>query len=372
MRLSSNNFRNTRLIRLVIVAGAVVFLGASCQQVSDGGVFKSEDEGETWQQKVFVGVQKKSVISISDVNVEGLFLDPTNPDVMYLATKESGIHKTETAGEQWRKLNLAVGRIRDIAIAPDNPNILYAAHQQTILKSLDGGEQWHVVYADAQSAIINSIEIDHFQSHRIFAATSIGVVLMSEDFGTTWAVVFETPEPLTELFISPHDSGLLYLLELDRNIYKSSDGGTTFAMIFTPELQKALAEKFEISGIAPKQFSVDPTNDQHMVITDSHGLFQSTNGGSTWEYVKTLVEKRAPQNAEIRNLTIVPGKSNTILFTLNNQIHKTSDGGLTWRTITTFPSSRRITSVVAHPTLSNILYAGVEQVEKRRRGLIGQ
>lgn len=365
--------RNTIMYsRLLILFGVFVLLGASCQKITDGGVFKSEDSGETWQQKTFVGVQKKQIVSIGDVSVQGIFMDPTNPDVLYIGSHDTGIYKTETAGEQWRKLNLTVGRVPDIAIASDNVNMIYAAHQNTILKSIDGGEQWVIAYADPQGGIINNIELDWFTPQRLFATTSTGTILKSEDYGVTWTVIFETSEPLTQLIMSPHDSRILYALELDRNIYKSSDGGVSFYALFTPELQKNLETSLEISAIAPKQLTMDPNDNNILYIADTNGLFQSHDAGMHWEYIKTLIEKGAPQNTKIQNITIPYGKSNTILFTVGNQIYKTDDEGLTWKTITTFPSSQQITSILAHPTNSTILFAGVEQIEKPRRGLIAQ
>ena len=231
---------NKKIFAIGTLVFGIVMMGASCGTVADGGVFRSSDEGQSWEQKVFVGQQKKKVITISSVNVQKLVQDPNNSDVLYLATKEDGLWKTETKGEQWYQLPLTPDRIRDVAISLVDSNVVFTVRGNTILKTVDGGGAWDIVYTDSQNAIITRIVVDWFNGDQIYAVTSIGTVLFSEDAGANWQVLTQVDEPLIGITMSQLDSRVLYITELDRTIHKTVDGGVTWADIFAEPLPEEL------------------------------------------------------------------------------------------------------------------------------------
>jgi photosystem II stability/assembly factor-like uncharacterized protein len=338
-----------------------VFLGASCGKASDGGVFKSEDAGETWAQKVFVGQQKKKVITIGDVNVEGIFFDPYNPDVMYMASKTSGVYKSETAGDQWRQLSTGATRVRDIAIDPNNTANLFSVRSTNIIRSIDAGEHWEVVYTDPQGGIITQVAVDWFDGSHVLAATSIGTVLVSRDAGLTWKVNFQVDEPIVELIIDPTDSRVIYMLELEEDMHRSVDGGDTWESVFTDAFRDE-----DHKGDQPRTLAMDPSDSHGFYTTTPDGIFHSTDSGATWAPVSSLIEFGAKENGSIRNLTVVPGSSGGLFFSIGRIIHKTTDGGATWKTIENFPSGRLITALAIDADRPQVLYAGTELVEEKK------
>lgn len=351
-------------ILIVTLLFTMTLFGASCQSTaSDGGVFKSEDQGETWKQKVFVGQQKKKTISISGLNIEKLFFDPHDSSIIYLASKTDGLYKTETAGEQWKKLDVGVGLIRDVSVDSQYTNNVYIAKGTNILKSTDSGESWESIYTDIQNANVTQVLVDWFNQQRIFATTSIGSVLFSEDEGVTWAVIYQVDEPITDLLMDATDSRVVYALELDQSIHKTVDNGLSWNSLFDSEFK----EEFKGYGRVKSMF-MDPNNSQVLFITTPQGILKTYDGGVSWEYFETLIERGTQKNAQINNVVVTPGDSNSVLFSVGKLIHKTTDSGATWKTIETFPSTRKIIDFLIDPTNPDIIYAGTVFVEEKKKG----
>ncbi len=354
-------------LRFSILFIGLTVLGQGCGAIADGGVFRSDDQAESWEQRVFVGQEGRKVFTIDDVNVQKIVFEPGNNEVLYLATKENGLYKTDTRGEQWYQLPLAPDRIRDVAIDPNNTDIVFTVRGNTVLKSSDAGASWEIVYTDAQNAIITRIAIDWYDSERIYAVTSIGTVLLSEDGGHDWRVLTQVDEPLIGIIIDPNDSRIIYTLELDKTVYKTTDGGVTWDdLFFDEELEEPIENVVEL----PKQLIMDPNNSAHLWLVGTYGIAQSFDSGKTWELIDTLIAQGAPENSSIATFTVLPGESGTLFFTVGNIIHKSFDSGKTWKTIETFPSGRKITAMVIDSEDPTIMYAGTEVVESSRGGLI--
>ena len=355
---------NKQTIPIVIISLLLVFVGASCGSGGDGGVFLSTDEAEAWVQKVFISQEGRKVNTIAGLDVELLRMDPVDPSVIYLATKSAGALKTTTSGEQWIPLPLPQERVRDIAVDPVVNTNVYAAIGTNVYKSVDGGASWEIVYTDTQAGNIKRIAVDWYNPQRLFAATTIGSILLSEDGGINWKVVFQVNEPIMELVIERSDSRVVYALELDHDVHKTSDGGATWTSIIDEEYREQSGKL----STRVKQLTLDVNNSKTVYLSSSQGISRSTDGGETWVPLSTLIERGAEENASIMNITVAPGNSSIIYFTVGRLIHKSTDGGNTWKTIETFPSQRKITSLVIHPERPETVYASVQKAEKERRG----
>ena len=136
--------------RVSAVAGVpgnpwVYYAGAA-----SGGIFKSTDGGDTWSP-VF---DDEPVSSIGSLAVA-----PSDPNIVWAGTGETwirshislgmGIYKSADAGKTWTLMGLQkTGRIGRIVIDPENPDIVFAAALGTgygpqpergVFRTTDGG-----------------------------------------------------------------------------------------------------------------------------------------------------------------------------------------------------------------------------------------
>src|SRR3984957_8188705 len=129
----------------------------------NGGVWKSDDYGRTWNP-IF---EHESTQSIGAIAVA-----PSDPNIVYAASGEglhrpdlsvgNGIYKSSDAGKTWKHLGLRDGQqIPSLAVDPRDPNKLLAAvlghpygpnEERGIYRSTDGGQNWEkVLYKDANT-----------------------------------------------------------------------------------------------------------------------------------------------------------------------------------------------------------------------------
>ncbi len=135
-------------------------VNSSRSSYSGTGMYKSTDDGKTWQH---MGLGESH-------HIGRIILHPDNPDVLWVAAlghlyspnPERGVFKTTNGGKTWEKtlfVHENAGAV-DMVIDPADPNILYAAiwdRQRRawnlvesgagsgIYKSEDGGENWKLL-----------------------------------------------------------------------------------------------------------------------------------------------------------------------------------------------------------------------------------
>ena len=76
-----------------------------------------------------------------------LIIDPTNSNVIYLATS-SGVYKSTNAGSSWN--NIQGGNIRDIDMKPGSPNVIYAVSSSEFFITTDSGANWNTITMGCQ------------------------------------------------------------------------------------------------------------------------------------------------------------------------------------------------------------------------------
>ncbi|MCH8286309.1 hypothetical protein IIB79_07240, partial [candidate division KSB1 bacterium] len=103
------------------------------------GVFKSTDGGDSWE---FVGLKNTH-------HIGRIVIDPEDPDVVYVAavgrlwghSEERGLYKTTDGGRNWEKVLYINDRtgVTDVAMDPEDNNILYAAAYERMRDGFSGG-----------------------------------------------------------------------------------------------------------------------------------------------------------------------------------------------------------------------------------------
>ena len=263
--------------------------------VSHGdGMYKSEDGGKSW---TYIGLAPTRQIARVRIH-------PKNPDVVYVGAAghtfgpnpDRGVYRTTDGGKNWKKIlfrNDSTG-ISDLVMDPNDPKVLYAAFWQAgrkpwmlssggagsgIFKSTDGGDSWKELTKNAglpKSTIGNiGLTVSAAMPTRVWAIVEAdeGGVFRSDDGGATWTrmnwerKLRQRAWYYSRIFADPKDSNTVYVL--NTSIWKSKDGGRTFARVRDPHGDN-------------HDLWIASDNPQRMLIANDGGGNVSVNGGRTW------------------------------------------------------------------------------------------
>ncbi len=74
--------------------------------------------------------------------VNGLAVDPTNSNTMYVAMRD-GLFKSTDAGDSWKRVASELKNLAAVTVNPKNPGEIYVATAEgKIFASSDGGVKW--------------------------------------------------------------------------------------------------------------------------------------------------------------------------------------------------------------------------------------
>ena len=148
-----------------IYLGAELYWDSTNNVVKGGGLYRSLDEGKTW-----------NLISLKDESIYSMFSDPKNSKVMY-ANTGSGLQKSTDGGLSWK---VVLPQQVSIMKFHNTESIIYATNGRNVLKSKDDGNTWNFIPWDysvdlVKFSTINSIAIDKNDFDSFFLGTDSGI-----------------------------------------------------------------------------------------------------------------------------------------------------------------------------------------------------
>src|SRR3954462_4339872 len=272
-----------------------------------GGVWKTTDGGLTWRP-----VSDKQLKTSS---VGALAIAPSNPDVVYAGMGETelrgnviqgdGVYKTADGGKTWTHVGLektmAIARIR---VHPTSPAIVYVAAlgdpygpnpDRGVFRSTDGAKTWErVLFHDDKTGAVD-LSLDEKNPHVLYAGL--------------WEV-FRTPHSLSS---GGPGSGL----------YKSADGGATWTDLSkNPGLPKPVWGKVggAVSG-------ADPNRIYAIVEAKDGGVFLSDDSGANWKLINE--DRRLRQRAFYYSRIYADPQARDTVYILNTGVYRSTYGGRT-------------------------------------------
>ena len=184
--------------------------------VEVGGLFKSTDDGESWAE--IPGVYE---------DVHRCIIDAKDPDRMFV-TGGMGLWVTKDGGATWANpysKGSDIGGYPDqLVFKPSDPRFMIitagqaspsswrkdGTAQTRISRSLDGGETWEILSGGLEDKFQHAVEAlcleEAGDAVHIFAATTGGDVLLSEDGGDTWSTIVSDLAPISK---GGHYAGLV-------------------------------------------------------------------------------------------------------------------------------------------------------------------
>lgn len=294
---SAWTFQNTGMLRPYTDAS-----GISSNFGTDGVAFSSDDQGlqrttnrgMSWQLMHGLGVPSyPRALAVSPAFAQDstvmIGLSPTS-------SPNTGVYLSQDGGNTWLNTSLTgVTDVISIAMSPAfaTDRTAFAASPVTgVYKSTDGGMTWPRLKASPSNQLANVVVSPSFATdNTVFAAGITGGIFLSTDGGATWSTVPQTsPLRVLDLEVSPNYASdqSFFAGTIQKGLLKFTKGGASVAQItsFPDQLVTAVA------------ISPNLANDHTLFAAGYHGIYKSTNGGTSWTNVAAPARIEESQNAK--------------------------------------------------------------------------
>lgn len=272
----SRKVASTGTVRDIVRLGERLLAGAA------GGVFVSEDDGESWTAS---GLEDYEVWQLRQAS------DGT----LYAATQPAALFKSSDGGATWTALD-------SFASAPE-------------------ASEWCVPVKPPLPGRARALVVDADNPARLWVGVEVGGIMRSEDGGSTWS--FTRPGDNPDLHMMAADpaapdvlyastgygrvNGVAEMVEGNAGVFRSDDGGKSWRYVWrgiTPRYSRPLC----IDSRAPHPLTVASAPSAFARFEDEGGasamLYRTDDGGESWRSL--CDESHSPSAANIHGLTPDP------------------------------------------------------------------
>ncbi|HEU4603311.1 MAG TPA: hypothetical protein VFS24_15160 [Steroidobacteraceae bacterium] len=383
---SSVGFANNWLYSLVeLPNGALVAATSS-------GIYTRADENAAWTQRTF------------DLTWS-VAADPLAPTTL-LASRNGAVplERSTDSGVTWNSIGSpTVGRARRAVISRAGSNVFLTANENGVQRSTDSGAHWQDATRGPIASGGASIATTLAENAPIYAYMyNAGGALYASTNDSDWERL--APELISlqigqaEIAVRPGTPRTVYLAGFMRGVYRSSDGGMTFAtpgsglqglqvtsIAFDPiDADIMYAGVFDMTAhpasfyrstdgganwnprsvgltdVWARRIAVDPADGNRMFIAgidgvlpgDVGGLYASADAGVHWNRIAFAGE-------DVEDVQIDPSDSNRIYVTSTTGLHISTNGGASFTTNDAFAviTGGRGGELAIDPVVPSTVYA---------------
>ena len=293
---------------------------------NDGGLYISEDRGETWihvedlpitqfyeceidnlePSRIFGGTQDNGTLTTIEGEVNDFYrilggdgfhvlVNPQNSDLVYAEFQFGNFYRSTTSGNSMEFSFSGLGDDRKnwntpVVFDPSNPSTLYYGANR-LYRSTDDGFSWEVVSGDLTNGLppsgalaygtISAIAVAPSNPEVIYVGTDDGNLQVSTIGGVVFTNISEgVPDRyVTEIAVDPMDENTVYATlsgyrnqDYQPHVMKSTNAGQTWE---------------DISGNLPEipvnDIILDPDFEDTYFIANDLGVWFTTDGGVDWK-----------------------------------------------------------------------------------------
>ena len=262
-----------------------------CVAGSTAGLFRSGDDGRTWQPS-----------GIGDREVWDVAAAPGDPSTLYAVTEPAGLFLSRDGGASWTEI--------------------------AGFRSAPGFTEWCVPVTPPRPGRARSIVLDPAEPLRLVVGVEVGGVVLSEDGGRTWTMNRPGGNPdLHNIVAKPDEPGVLFASTGFGRIDRSEPMEQRIAGMFRSD-DHGKSWRFQWKGLTPpytRPLCIDPRRPHAVTVgssptafsaaKDEGGakamLFQSIDGGETWRSLGDAAH--APSRAQFHAVAPDPDAAGHVL-----------------------------------------------------------
>ena len=292
---------------------------------NDGGVYASLNSGSSWTKRNALPVTQFYTTEIDASNPHRFYggtqdngtirtlsgglddwavilggdgfqvrVDPTDPNYVYAEYQWGNFHRSTNGGNSFSWAMSGIGlsdRINwnaPIALDPSNPaRVYFGTHR--LYRSTNHASSWSAISGDLTKGdgggnltfgTLTTIAVSPVDGEYLYTGADDGSVYLSRTGGDTWSLVNgDLPDRwVTRVVADPDDPEIFFVTlsgfkweERDARVYRTSDGGATWASIH------ANLPQAPVNALV-----VDPSDSSLLFVGTDVGVYVSENGGGAW------------------------------------------------------------------------------------------
>lgn len=324
---------------------------AIVEHKDEGGLYRSDDSGETWNQ-----VNSERKLRQRAWYYTRVYADTKDADIVYVLNVR--YHKSSDGGRSFDTYNAPHGDHHDLWIAPEDPNRMIIGDDGGAQVTYDGGETWSTYHNQPTSQFYRVTTDNHFP-YRIYAAQqdnstvriphrTEGRSITEDDWEST------AGGESAHIAVDPEDNDIVYGGSYDGYLTRvNHKRGTVRAINVWPDNPMghgAEGMKYRFQWNFPIIFS---KHNPDRLYTFSQHVHVTENEGQSWKIISPDLTRNDPEKLKSSGgpitqdntsveyyCTIFAAQESPITEGLlwvgsdDGLIHVTKDGGQNWENVT--------------------------------------
>lgn len=279
---------------------------------NDGGIYKSTDDGETYQdltnglsitqfyrfaqslnneKRIIAGAQDNGTSLLQDNQWYSVFgsdgmdceIDYSNDNVMYQSIFYGNISRTTNGGNQWQTIiapqatgiNESAGWVTPINIDPNTPSTIYVGYQN-VWKSTNRGNNWQRIsnFGISDSRInIREMAIAPSNSNTMYVSIQ-NQLFATYNGGQSWESIYSNQNGLINyIAINPNN---------ERDVYVAISGYASNSKVFRINNGNVTNLTYNLPNFPVNTIAIHDNNANSIYIGNDVGVFYTDNTMTEW------------------------------------------------------------------------------------------
>ena len=234
--------------------------------IEDAAMFRTTDGGTSWHELSGLrghGSGSKWAPGAGGMGLHTILIDPTNHQRIFIAISAAGAFRTDDGGTTWKPINKGLNSlyipdptaevghcVHRIAMHPSRPNTLFMQKHWDVLRTDDGGENWHEISGN-----------------------------LPTDFG--FPIDVHAHEPETVYVVPIKSDAEHFPLDGKLQVYRSRTGGNEWEA-----LTKGLPQKDCYVNVLREAMDVDTMDECGVYFGTTGGqVYASADSGDSWKAI---------------------------------------------------------------------------------------